>query len=66
MSEPEVVVTMAHVRQAAMCSRGTRQFFTRHNLDWNKFLKDGISSTVLEPLGDAMADRVVEVARGRT
>lgn len=61
----EVVVTMKHVRQAQMCSRGTREFFARHNLDWQSFLESGISSDVILATGDAMGAKVVEVARGR-
>lgn len=64
-AETEVVVTMQHVRKAKMCSRGTRQFFDRYNLDWNTFLQSGISSSVILATGDAMGAKVVEVARGR-
>lgn len=64
-AETEIVVTMQHVRKAKMCSRGTRQFFDRYNLDWNTFLQSGISSSVILATGDAMGAKVVEVARGR-
>lgn len=64
-AETEVVVTMQQVRKAKMCSRGTRQFFDRYNLDWNTFLQSGISSSVILATGDAMGAKVVEVARGR-
>lgn len=60
-----VMVTMADVRRARMCSRGARAFFDRHALDWDAFLSDGIGSDQLEATGDAMAMKVVEVARGR-
>lgn len=60
-----VMVTMADVRRARMCSRGARAFFDRHTLDWDAFLRDGIGSDLLEATGDAMAMKVVEVARGR-
>lgn len=61
----EVIVTMADIRAARMCSRGTRAFFDRHHIDWQAFLKDGVPAEVLEATGDAMALQVVEVARGR-
>ena len=61
----EVVVTMKHVRQAKMCSRGTREFFAKHNLDWQSFLEKGIGSNAILATGDAMGAKVVEVARGR-
>ena len=60
-----VTVRMEHVRIARMCSKGARAFFLRHNLDWEKFRKEGLQSEVLEATGDAMALQVVEVARGR-
>lgn len=46
-----------------MCSGGSREFFKRHNLDWNKFLQEGIRASELEATGDAMAIRVAQEAR---
>lgn len=60
-----ILVTMKHVRAAKMCSRGTRDFFKRHNLDWDTFIKSGIPAEDLEATKDAMATRVAEIARGR-
>lgn len=48
-----------------MCSSGTRDFFKRHNMDWNKFLKEGLPEDDFIKTGDAMAMQVVEAARGR-
>jgi len=64
-SEYSAIVTMRHIREAKMCSRGTRAFFQAHNLDWQKFLKEGIPSKELADTGDAMALQVVRVANGR-
>lgn len=61
----EVIVTLKDVRAAKMCAKGAREFFKRHNLDWSAFVKDGIDSEILEMTGDAMALKVVEVARAR-
>ena len=58
-------ITMRDVRAAKMCSAGAREFFRRHQLDWLQFQKSGISIDKLEATGDAMALRVVEVARER-
>ena len=60
-----VVVTMRHVRAARMCSKGARAFFVRHGLDWATFVRVGLPAEVIEATGDAMALRVVEVARGQ-
>jgi hypothetical protein len=56
---------MEHVRAARMCSRGARAFFERHGLDWQRFLAEGLPAEQIEATGDAMALKVVEVARGR-
>lgn len=58
-------IKMEHIRQARMCSRGTRDFFKRHDLDWDAFLKEGIDEELLLATGDTMARQVVEVANGR-
>lgn len=65
MTAPDVTVTMEHVRAARMCSRGARAFFERHGLDWQRFLAEGLPAEQIEATGDAMALKVVEVARGR-
>lgn len=61
----EIRVKMEHIREAKMCSRGARDFFRHYNLDWDAFLREGVSAEVLEETGDVMALKVVEVARGR-
>lgn len=62
-TEAPILVTMQHVRQAKMCSRGARAFFERHNLDWQKFLDEGLPVEQIEATGDAMALQVVKVAK---
>lgn len=64
-NEAPLMITMAHVRAAKMCSRGARQFFAAHNLDWEAFLREGLPVEQIEATGDAMAIQVVEVARGQ-
>lgn len=61
----DVIVTMRDIRQAKMCSGGPRTFFARHGLDWSDFLTNGIPASKLLETGDAMAEIVVEIARGR-
>lgn len=58
-------ITMRDVRGAGMCSKGARQFFKRHRLSWPEFLKAGVDVEKVEATGDAMALRVIEVARER-
>jgi hypothetical protein len=59
------IVTMRHVRQAKMCSKGARAFFQRHNLDWPTFVRQGLPADIIAATGDTMALKVVEVARGQ-
>lgn len=61
----DIIVTMSDVRAAKMCSYGARAFAKRHDLDWPKFLKEGISSEELLNTGDHLMVELVEVARGR-
>ena len=63
MTNSDVKVTMRHIREARMCSKGTRAFLETHGLDWNEFLKEGIDAAKLEATGDAMAIKVVKVAQ---
>lgn len=60
---PEVTVTIAHVRAAGLCVHGTRTWFARQGLDFRAFLAQGLPASILLATGDAMAARVVEVAR---
>ena len=59
----EIKVTMRHIRQCKMCSRGARSFFERHGLDWSEFLRAGVPAGALEQTGDAMAIQVAAAAR---
>ena len=59
----EVIVTIAHVRAAGLCVHGTRTWFARRGLDFRAFLAQGLPASLLLATGDAMAARVVEVAR---
>lgn len=61
----EIVVTVADIRQCRMCMRGAREFYKRHKLDWGQLLSEGTPVELIEATGDAMALKVVEVARGR-
>ena len=66
MTEKRVVVRMEHCRSAGYCARGVRELAARYNLDYAKFLSEGIDSEeLLRATGeDAMVQAAVEVARG--
>ena len=54
---------MSDIRKANMCSKGTRAFFLARGWDFQEFLKNGLDEEFFIKTGDAMALRVVEVAR---
>ena len=66
MTASPVVVRMEHCRAAGFCARGVRALAARYNLDYQKFLSDGIDSEeLLKATGDdAMVKAAVEAARG--
>lgn len=59
------IIRMPDIRAVHMCSRGSRQFFERHGLDWQDFLKNGIPASKLAATGDHMALTLVEHVRGK-
>ena len=63
MKNEDVTVTIAHVRAAGLCVHGTRAWFARRGLDFRAFLARGLPASILLATGDAMAARVVNVAR---
>lgn len=56
-------IYFSDLARAKMCSKGTRKFFAEHELDFQDFLKNGIDEHLLLNTNDAMAKRLVEVAR---
>lgn len=58
-----LMIYIRHVRKAKYCLSGTRAFFKKHNLDYQDFVKNGIIAQNLLDTGDAMAARVVEIAK---
>ena len=61
----DFLVTVKDARSVLYCKEGTKEFFKRYKLDWDKFVKVGVSAQLLLDTGDAMAKEVVEVAHGR-
>jgi len=54
---------MRHIRQARLCSGGTRTWWKEHGFDWTDFLKNGIAGERLIETGDPLALRPVVAAR---
>lgn len=55
---PDLVITIDDVRKYH-CVRGQKKWFEDHNLDFRKFLENGILATELLAAGDALAEHVV-------
>lgn len=53
---------LQHVRY---CARGARRWFEHHDLDWSKFVFEGLPEEVFIATGDPMAIKAVEEARLR-
>ena len=60
-----LIVTHADMRSLGYCNRGARDWFTRHQLDWPRFIDKGLPADVLLATGDSMAQDVVAVASQR-
>ena len=58
----DVRVHIRHVRQAALCMKGTRQWFAAQGLDYNAFRADGLPAKVLLATKDPLAARAVAAA----
>ncbi len=61
----QLIVIQKDMRALQYCSRGVREWFRLHDLDYGKFLQEGIPAQTLLETGDEMAKAAVEVARGR-
>lgn len=61
--DPVIMVNMRHVRSAKLCSRGTRDWFRKHNLDFNVFITTGYPVEVIEGTNDELGLRVAHEAR---
>lgn len=59
----DLIIHPADVKAAKVCMRGACAFLRRHGHDPRDFLKNGIAADKLIATGDAIAARVVEVAK---
>lgn len=57
-----MIIRMHHARKAGYCSEGLRKFAIAHNINWAKFLKDGIQSDAIKNIDDAQVKRLIEIA----
>lgn len=58
-----VMVTVAHLREAKLCSRGAKQWFDRNGMDFKAFLIEGLPVETVEAIGDSLGALVAKIAR---
>lgn len=63
MDDP--IIRVEDVRDAGMCIRGLKQWLTLHGLDLREFLANGYPCSIIEPLNDALGNKVAAAARAR-
>jgi hypothetical protein len=51
------------MRALGYCLRGCRAFYAAHGLDWRRCLREGTPGEQLAATGDAMALKVLDLAR---
>lgn len=51
-----------HLRSNSICMAGGRAWFKQHNIDWSRFVIEGVDAEVLRATGDPFAMKVVESA----
>lgn len=59
------IVTLADIRSINYCSRGSREWFTRHGLNWSRFVSEGLPVEAFDGISDPMLKRAIEQARKR-
>lgn len=55
-----MIITITDIRQAGHCTRGAKNWFAEHELDFRDFLKNGIDAETFLATGCGMARQVVE------
>lgn len=54
-----MIIPAQALRGVSFCVSGSREFFKRHNLDWDKFVREGLPEEELLATGDAMCECMV-------
>lgn len=63
MAESNIIYRPDDARRAGYCVKGQREWAKRHNLDFRKWVREGLPEDVLLATGDHMAVRMIEIKR---
>lgn len=63
MASNVITITPTDLLLVGYCALGARLWFRKAGLDWDKFLRQGLSSDEIEATGDAMAIALVDKIR---
>ncbi len=55
-----MIITIQECSSRGYCARGMKKFAEKHNLDWIKFVKEGIDEKLLKSTNDGMATDIIE------
>lgn len=55
-----MIITVDDVAAIGYCRRGCRELAKRYGFDWSDFVMNGIDSSRLEPIDDAMVKEIIE------
>jgi hypothetical protein len=61
ISDP--MVYTRHLRQARYCVRVARLWAVQNDLDFDKFVREGVRASELEATGDALGIKLARIAR---
>lgn len=59
------IVKIEDMRALDYCARGARTFARLHDLDWSRFVAEGVPAEELARLNDAQANAAIEKAKER-
>jgi hypothetical protein len=66
VSDPEMIITLAHVKQAGFCLNvGARRWCLRNGIDFRRLSREGIPEEEAAHLNCALMRKVIEVAHGQ-
>ncbi len=58
-------ITRADLQKNKFCFKGARKFFAKHSLDWQDFVKNGISIQKIIAVNDAMSNKIVDYVKNK-